>query len=625
MGSELVFVEHPRQLKAIGKARVVVLTPAAEYAAERARARVEPLDALYRESDLRRRADAQTARVDAFCDYLDERIRQHRTDLDALAGFTTHDLHYWIRLLFDSVFARCFCLQSAIGRLQPQRITCFRSSADEIRDDWYFLGLSLTPAVVRVLGARYGIEVRELDDVDDGASDPSRSHGLRWWASRARDAMASIEWRARRSGRSRGDLTLIALTDGYDVGLLSAEWERRNLARMSARALRWTLEGADRHRADTRVTGTMRLLFAALERDDRARDIFALEDHVNVFPIVRSRLEHLVVRMLPRLAYLMRRARRLFDRVPGAMVVGVPAVQLPQLAVLAASREARIPTALYQHGGGYGILDLPMVERHDLGLPGYFLAYGDGVSEFLDRPGRRRRARVLPVGSIALRRLMRAQAAPPRPSPPTRTVVYVVTNFVGDSGYFDYRTYPDLGYWRLQREVVRRCAARGNIRLIVKLHPGERLEHPMADFIRDQRFDNCRVLMETPFAALLDEADFFVIDYPSSTSLLQALTTDRRVLAFADAQFTRPDARALELLRRRALVATSREEFLRQLDAALDDADWSVPQPRNDEFLSAYGTGVDAAADRAVAALLDIHARRGSPLADLKAREVTTV
>jgi hypothetical protein len=423
---------------------------------------------------------------------------------------------------------------------------------------------------------------------------------------------------------------MVAMTDGYDVEPLAAEWDRRAFGRVSARAVRWAIEGVNSRRTDDRVARRASQLFAAMERDQRVLDMFAF-DGVTAFSIVRSRVEHLVIRMLPRLSYLMARARRLLRRVPGAVVIGAPPVQLPQIAMLAVARDAGIPTVLYQHGGGYGVLDLPMVERHDLGLPAYFMTYGAGVAEYLEtrpatrRQGTRRRARVLPVGSLALRRVNRGRRTAPRRPSAARTVVYVVTNFAGDVRYFDYRTYPDLEYWRLQREVVRRCAARPDVRLIVKLHPGERMPHPMTDFVRDERFDNCRVLAETPFSALLDEADLFVIDYPSSTSLLQALTTDRRILAFADAEFTRPDPRALDLLRRRALVATSRDEFLRQLDAALDDRDWSVPEPRNDDFLEAYGTGVDDAADRAVAALLDMHARRGSPLADLKAREVTTV
>lgn len=636
---DVVLVEDPRHLDAVcgsrsgGDSLAVVLTPAAEHAASRARIAHVPIDALNSELELLRLSEDQAWRVDALCGYLQEHLAQHQSQASALSGLSAHDLFYWLRILFDSVFSRCVALEAAIDRLQPKRITLVRPAADPVQDDLFFRDGSLTPAVIQVLAPRRGVDVREVESPRVATTIGTEVPRWRVRLSQARNGLSYLAWRTLATRSAPAGATLIPINEGYDVGPLTREWHRRGLPRVPFRVLLWTLEGPMVPALDAGVVGVGQRMLDGMATDARVRDLFTFKD-VNVFPVVRSRVDHLLLRVLPRVAALAERARALLRRVPGPLVVGTPAVGLPQLAVLVAARSRGTPIAFYQHGGGYGLLRLPMVERHDLALADYFLSYGHGVKQFYDAAhpaapsaAPRRRARVLPVGSAALDDLRRRQASRTRRTAGTaRTVVYVTTNFARDIRYFDYRTYPDLAYWRLQREVVLRCSRRPTIRLLVKLHPSERLSHPMRDLVRDCGLVNCRVLIETPFAALLDDADLFVIDYPSSTSLLQALTTDRPIVALADAEFTRPDPRALELLRRRARVATSRDEFLRHLDVALDDRDWSVQEPRNDDFLEAYGTGVDGdAADRAVSALLDLHARRGSPLADLKAREVTTV
>jgi len=639
---EVVLIEDGDQLDAVLDSTVprvegtviVTLTPAAESAADRAGIPHIPIDALYMESELFRLGDENSSRVDAFCRGVDEDLDQHRSeDASALAGFSAFDFFPRLRVLFDAVLSRTFCLESAVQKLRPQRITYFRAYADPLQDDLLFRDRSLTPAVVPQLAERVGIAVCERDPPRVRSAGTARTPRWRPVVSRSRDGLAHLHWRVFGSGQHRGGMTLIPISEGYDLGPVIREWHHRNLALIPFRPLRWRMDAPVRG-GDPRATRLGQRLLDHIERDERFVKLFDFGG-VKAFGVMRPRLEHLFLRVLPEFAMLVQRARMLLRKIPEGVVVGTPAMALPQLAVLVAARSLGMPTALYQHGGGYGVLKSPMVEHHELALADYFLCYGPKVAEFFrsepppaPRSPARPRAAVLPVGSAALDELRKR----PRPSGSrtqsasgTRTVVYVVTNFSGDTGYFDYRTYPDLAYWRLQKEVVLRCARRRDIRLLIKLHPNDGLSHPMIDLVRDRSLTNCQVLVETPFTDLLDMADLFIIDYPSSTSLLQALTTGRKILALADQEYTRPDARAVELLRRRLFLATSRDEFLRGIDATLEEPDWTLPQPINNGALHAYGTGPEGnSAGRAIAALLEIHASRGSHLADLHFHEVTT-
>ena len=640
-GADLVLVEDGEQLRALyGRSgsrsgeQIVVLTPSAEYAAERAGIPHVPITALYSESELFRSASENVSHVDAFCRRVDELlIHTNSPEASALEGFSAFDLFLWLRILFDSTLSRSFCLESTIRNVKPERITYFRARAEHVRDDLLFRDRTLTPAVVHELAERLGIAVRQLDPPSARSTGPVQRRQWRSLMTRARDGVSYLRWSVVGAGREDGGVTLIPISEGYDLGPTIREWRRRRLALVPYRAVRWKLRDAPKA-ARTRLTHVGQSILDQIQRDQQLHKLFTF-GAVQALHVVQTRLEHLFLRMVPRLAGLIERARALLSETRGGLVVGTPALALPQVAVLVAARSLGMPTVLYQHGGGYGLLEMPMVEDHELALADHFLCYGPKVAELYHsvsrvdrRPSARPRASLLPVGSAALDELRTraGAAAPPRRSVDgIRTVVYVVTNFSSDVEYFDYRTYPDLPYWRLQKEVVLRCARRRNIRLLIKLHPSDGVSHPMSELVRDRGLANCEVLVATPFTDLLDVADLFVIDYPSSTSLLQALTTDRKIIALADAKYTRPYPRAVELLRNRLVLATSSDEFLHRIDATLDEPDWSLPEPIDNEFLHAYGTGADGnSSSRAIEALLGIRASRGSHLAKLNVHEVTT-
>ncbi|MBI2320744.1 MAG: hypothetical protein HYU88_01245, partial [Chloroflexi bacterium] len=86
------------------------------------------------------------------------------------------------------------------------------------------------------------------------------------------------------------------------------------------------------------------------------------------------------------------------------------------------------------------------------------------------------------------------------------------------------------------------------------------------------------------------------------------------VITFADRRWVRFDPGAAALLRKRATLAESAEEFLAAIDAYLRRPDWRLPKPVNDEFLMAYGTHLHdgRSAERAVALLRELALGRTS-------------
>ena len=110
-----------------------------------------------------------------------------------------------------------------------------------------------------------------------------------------------------------------------------------------------------------------------------------------------------------------------------------------------------------------------------------------------------------------------------------------------------------------------------------------------------------------PFRDFLHDADLFIMDHPSTT-LVQALTTNKKIILYADRTFLRFDPHALELVKKRAVFSETREHFFKDMERVLGKDDWALPEPVNDEFLRGYGTYLNdgQSAERAVQTLIDL-------------------
>jgi hypothetical protein len=137
-------------------------------------------------------------------------------------------------------------------------------------------------------------------------------------------------------------------------------------------------------------------------------------------------------------------------------------------------------------------------------------------------------------------------------------------------------------------------------------------QSPLAAWAEEQRITNAQFITEPPLEDLLDAADLFVNDSPTTT-LLQMLTTDRPILVLSNGAMV-IESEALPHLRNSVFYGESPDELeveLRRRLAALDFAD------RIDDglFLRLYGSyqGDGRSAERASVAIRNAVAA-GRPL-----------
>jgi hypothetical protein len=272
----------------------------------------------------------------------------------------------------------------------------------------------------------------------------------------------------------------------------------------------------------------------------------------------------------------------------------------------AAMRSLGARTYIYQHGGFVGACECPPWDCNDLALASYELTYGRGTSEYFSSRGARdggTRAIPVAVGSSRLdglrRSVRRGRATRRRPR-----VVLIPNLIPRNSRYFDAGTTPDVLESELQEAVVGLAREFPQYDFIFKAFPYQDQRDTPAVALARTTGSNCQAEFDQPLPALIARADLIVVLFPS-TALLEALLTDKPVIVLVDPRFVRMRPPARAALERRAIVASSPEEFVERVRGRLRHGDFRLSAAVDDQFLREYGTYLDdgRSAERALAAL----------------------
>jgi hypothetical protein len=308
---------------------------------------------------------------------------------------------------------------------------------------------------------------------------------------------------------------------------------------------------------------------------------------LSFFPLIKPVLRRLLTRDLPRAARFHGALRRLIRTAKPRAAFGVSTPHPGNNLAAWALRAEGVPVIYMQEGGLYGYCDHPIHHYCELSWGDRFLSYGPGCADHLNshRPTPRQRVEAVVAGSLRLRRL-------PRPAPGPRTskdrvVMYIVSDF-----FHNLRLAPmgygDRDYFSLRRRLVKALLAT-NARIIYKGIPGG-LQRDALKPLLDRHPDRIEIT-DSPLSSVLERADSFLLDWPTTT-LLEILATEKPVDVLLDRSAARPIESALPLLRRRARVfldADSLESALRKPEGPRDE------DLTDRSFLEAYGTAGAAA------------------------------
>ena len=285
--------------------------------------------------------------------------------------------------------------------------------------------------------------------------------------------------------------------------------------------------------------------------------------------------------------------------------------------IIQAAQKQGIPCIIYQHGSTFRIDGLwwyRWLIRADM-----LLVYGEGTAKHLrdtwpdsENP----RARILAVGSARLDAISRSihqnQTAALRSqlkgNDPRPLILYVPTPFGGVGRAFsDVAGYPNVSYFELQQQVLIIFSENPGVRLLYKdMITRNALYNPLSDFIQ-ARIPNATVIRECALAKLFWAVDAIIVDH-AITAMAEALLTTKPLLVYDPSGMSSipepPEARAL--LRKRAIVSGTHQDFLRDIRKFLQEGNFSDLASPNQECLAYYGTYLNDghSADRAAREIL---------------------
>lgn len=265
-------------------------------------------------------------------------------------------------------------------------------------------------------------------------------------------------------------------------------------------------------------------------------------------------------------------------------------------AQMEAARRTGAPLVTYQEGAGYGSMETPIYDYTEMRDGDLFLAYGDGNAEHYQE----REWPVKPmytVGSAhqeALRRNLRQAHRQPRKR---RTVIYVGTCSATNINHVPNNGLVETYYLEQQRHIFESMLTLPeDFDLAARLHPSDQ---GGAALLRLPQFARLRRELR-PMEQLLDQADVFIIDFPS-TVLLSACFTEARLLVLAQHGVTGLSRSQESRLSSRAEVVHSPEELGAAIRALPDQ--WGLGVRSGDDYLTAYclprlaGSAADRAAE----------------------------
>ncbi len=244
-----------------------------------------------------------------------------------------------------------------------------------------------------------------------------------------------------------------------------------------------------------------------------------------------------------------------------------------------------------------------------------FLVYGQGSAEKLNQTCptfMQPCARIIPVGSARLdalcnqsrtqsRRLrLKLQAGDIRP-----LILYIPTHFAayGRSTSSELAPYPVVSYFELQQAILKLWNETPDVRLVYKdFAVANDPTRIMSDFVRDHIAN--AIVTNRRLPELIWAVDAIVLDHVI-TAIGEALLTNKPMVVYFP-QAESPESQAKALLRKRAAVAETPEEFIKQVRAFLQAGQYTELKNPNTEFLEAYSTHLNDgnSAQRAAAILM---------------------
>lgn len=634
---------------------LVVLTPEAAWECQLRGQSYLKIEDFYSEADLSTHAQDVLEDEIKWANWVDEFLR-HKIPVLRQAKFSPANASFnLLRWVLDGFFEASYVLTHFLARVRPQEVSYWAWESTE--PPWHLRHKNPIYSALLPMGApRYGVSLREMSTGAAGPGDASlvlgsnqREHeqqhlpgnrlgsfvkhlGLAEadafsWLKRSRvgreikllrDAgLSKYFWSLVKQSMSSARVLVIG--NGYDLDPLIPELRKRGVRVTWLHSVFLTGEYITTLGKASGVKTNLQDDLAKLWPTIIEQEAFwAPLTKWGVGRNARAEIAFSVWwhRIIPELWHRYQSALKIVSRRDYLAAVAWEAGVTSCGPLLQAAAMRSIPRLIYQHGSAARIA---VSEFYPYLLHSErFLVYGKGTAEHLQRNGPScgdARAEVVPVGSSRLDAL-RARMNPRRVEVlrarlhgnDNRPIILYVPTIMGISGKgLSVETgYADVSYFELQERIIRLFARFPSVNLLYKEIPSHDVWNPIPDLIQ-REIPTGRAVLAPPLAELVWAVDAIILDHVS-TALGEALLTRKRLVVYspnlAGHAFEPPEAQVL--LRKRAIVAETPDEFVEVVRTFLSTNDFTEMNAPNDGFLRAYSTHLNdgSSAERAVNEIL---------------------
>lgn len=240
-----------------------------------------------------------------------------------------------------------------------------------------------------------------------------------------------------------------------------------------------------------------------------------------------------------------------------------------------------------QHGAfGFGLNE--SVIYKDFGHNWKYLSWGEGVAEMYN-PIKKGKCQIIPTGSPVIEDIRRDR----RPRTEIKNVCYVSNTYRGNTHYYpNGQPCRDSELFLMETRFLKTLIPyQKKYNITYKIAPEWFKYNELAGInpmIRWVKENLPHVKIESkPLVSIIHDFDCFIIDWPM-TSLVQACATGAEVMVYIGNKYYVMTGKALDLLRRRALVGIDEYNFKYKIKKVLDRGR-VFSDVENIDFLLHYG------------------------------------
>jgi hypothetical protein len=260
---------------------------------------------------------------------------------------------------------------------------------------------------------------------------------------------------------------------------------------------------------------------------DRARlNVLGMQ----LFSALRPHLRAMLLLSLPLMRYANDMAVRVLDRTRPHAVCFNSMTWLSSKTLALQAQQRGIPVISYQHGGSYGVQEVPTHDFAEFAYSDYFINYGEGVLPPQD-PVRPTRAQFIPTGSALIESMVKSNPAVQNIEESIH-VLWIgeisLRNTVGGPWLVE-----DTSRFQLEKRGLEILGA-GGVKVVYRPFPYNPEALATPEWLQRAGLTTVRVDKQQSLEKSIRESDLVICDSSSSTTYNEVLALGKPLIVYCD-------------------------------------------------------------------------------------------